>query len=237
MRFHSLILWPCDGDDDALFCPGTVLTSVALFAGTADAHAAGLIGRFGIGALAMLGLCKELRTTTKSITGDRTIVTVMDMTQANLVYEIAELAADGQLHSLGGETTKLEDALARGLIEPLGHTGTRVEATLKERFTGTQAEWDQLSRHEQAATGCQDPKKVAVLTPGTNADKNGVIDFLKLLFDAMKFTGTTVNVIIDDIMAPPVEELDAALTEPELAAAWQITQPNGNSPLKIAVLV
>jgi hypothetical protein len=48
---------------------------------TPEAKAAGLIGRFGIGALATLNLCKSLTATTTNIADGKTVVTTMDMTQ------------------------------------------------------------------------------------------------------------------------------------------------------------
>ncbi len=182
----------------------------------------------------MLGLCKELRTTTKSVADGRTIVTMMDMTKSTPEYEIAEIV-DGQLSSLGGEISMLGAAMDAGHIEPLAHTGTRVEATLKDRYTGSQAEWDQLTRHEQAATGCQDPQK-PVLSAESSPAKNGVIDFLKLLFDTMKYTGTTVHVDVQGPMVPPDDEIRTIKDDPE-CTSWGIEGDSSDSSRSLTIIM
>jgi hypothetical protein len=152
---------------------------------TAEAKAAGLIGRFGIGALAMLELCKSMKTTTRNVFDNKTFVTEMDMTQEVPIYTLEEAtAADGTLD----------------------HAGSRIEATLKDAWPGTKAEWEQLSEKEQIETGANFGAKHL-----TRSGENGVIAFIRLMFDSMKYTGARVNVDIHSSMAPPQEELGVFL--------------------------
>jgi hypothetical protein len=166
---------------------------------TPEAKAAGLIGRFGIGALATLNLCKSLKATTTNIADGKTIVTTMDMTQ-----EIPEYT--------------LEEAPAKSL----GHAGTRIEAVLKSPWAGTKSNWDAKSRAEQLQTG--EKWQAKRLSP-EGAD--GVVSFLKLMFDCMKYTGAQVSVTIASEMCPPESEISC------LPKSWEVTRPADSSLLCI----
>jgi hypothetical protein len=153
---------------------------------TPEAKAAGLIGRFGIGALAMLELC--MKTTTRNVFDNKTFVTEMDMTQEDPVWKIDEITATAD--------------------ETLAHAGTRIEATLKDLWTGTKAEWEQLSEKEQVESGASYGAKH--LTP---SGEHSVTVFVKLMFESMKYTGACVNVVIHASMVPKQDELDAFVHE------------------------